>query len=80
MATAAAMAALRAMALGNCGCGSSNEDVCPDSGGKDDGNGGNGIGDDHPCHSCHAQYVTRHIVANAIACVVTVAIAFASMH
>ncbi len=35
IATAAAMAALRAMALGNCGGSSSNEDRCCDSGGKD---------------------------------------------
>jgi hypothetical protein len=43
MATAAAMAALRAMAVGYCGGGSSNEDGCRDSGGKDDSNGGNGV-------------------------------------
>jgi hypothetical protein len=35
MATAAAMAALRAMALGICGGGSSNEDGCHDSGGEE---------------------------------------------
>jgi hypothetical protein len=35
MATAAAMAALRATALGDCGGGSSDEDGCRDSGGKD---------------------------------------------
>ncbi len=35
MATTTAMAALRATALGNCGGGSSDEDGCHDSGGKD---------------------------------------------
>jgi hypothetical protein len=44
--TAAATAALRAMALGDCGGGSCNEDVCCNSRGKDNGNGGNGVGDD----------------------------------
>ncbi len=49
MATAAAMAALRATALGNCGGGSCNEDGCHNSGGKDDGDGANGVGDNCPC-------------------------------
>ncbi len=53
MVKAAAMAALRATALGNCGVGSSNENDCNDSGGKDDGNGRNGIGDDCPCRPHH---------------------------
>ncbi len=80
MATAAAMAVLRATALGNCGGGSSNEDGCCDSRGMDDGNSSNGIGDDCPCHPCHAHFVTLHVVANTIARVVTVpTIAFASM-
>ncbi len=45
MATAAAMAALRATTLGNCGVGSSDEDGCGDSGGEDNGSGSNSIGD-----------------------------------
>jgi hypothetical protein len=79
MATAAAMAALRAMALGDYGSGSSNEDGCCDSGGKDDGIGGNGTGDDHPCCPCHVHFVTCHVIANATARVVAIAIAFASI-
>jgi hypothetical protein len=43
MATAAAMAALRTMVLGDCGGGSSNEDGCRDSGDDDNGKGGNGM-------------------------------------
>ncbi len=35
MATATAMAALRATALGDCGGSSSDEDGCPDCGGED---------------------------------------------
>ncbi len=77
MATSAAMAALRAKALGNCGGGSSNEDSCRVSGGKDDGNGGNSDGDDRPSRSPHAHFVTHHIVANAVARVAAAAIAFA---
>jgi hypothetical protein len=53
MATAAAMAALRAMALGDCGGSSSDDGGCHDSRGKDNGDGGNGIGDNFPCHPCH---------------------------
>ncbi len=53
MATAAAMAALRAMALGGCSGSSSDDDGCRDSGGVDNGNGSNDIGDDSPCHPCH---------------------------
>jgi hypothetical protein len=53
MATAAAMAALRATVLGDCGGGSSDEDGCRDSGGKDDGDGGNGVGEDRPCRPRH---------------------------
>jgi hypothetical protein len=53
MATATAMAALRAMTLGNCGGSSSNDDGCNDSRGKDDSNGGNGIGEDSPCCPRH---------------------------
>jgi hypothetical protein len=79
METAAAMAALRATALGDCGGGSSNEDGCRDSGGEDDGDGGNGVGDDCPCCPCHAHFVTAHVVANAITRVVAVSIAFASV-
>jgi hypothetical protein len=59
MATAAAMAALRAMALGFCGDNSSNEDGICDSGGKDNGNSGNGFGANHLCCPCHAPFVTR---------------------
>jgi hypothetical protein len=40
MATAAAMAALKTMALGNCGGGSSYEDGCHNSGGEDNGEDG----------------------------------------
>jgi hypothetical protein len=60
MATTAAMAALRAMALGNCGVGSRDEDDCNNSGGKDYGNGGNGVGDD--CHRppCQPQHCCQH--------------------
>jgi hypothetical protein len=47
-ATAAAMAALRATTLGDCGGSSSNEDGCRNSQGKDYGIGGNGVGDDCP--------------------------------
>ncbi len=78
--TATAMAALRAMALGEYGGSSSNEDGCRDSRGKDNGDGGNSIGDDSPSHPDHAHFVTRHIVANAIARVVAVAITFANVH
>ncbi len=77
--TAAAIAALRATALGDYGGGSSNKDGCRDSGGEEDGDGGNGIGDDRPCRPCHAHLVTCHVVANAIARVVAVTIAFASV-
>jgi hypothetical protein len=60
MVTAAAIAVLRATALGDCGGGSCNEDGCCNSEGKDSGNGGNGIGDNCPCHPrhyplCHPQ-------------------------
>jgi hypothetical protein len=50
MATAAAMAALRATVLGNRIGGSSNEDGCGNSRSKDVGNGSDGVGDDPPCH------------------------------
>jgi hypothetical protein len=53
MATAAAMAALRATALGDCGGGICNEDGCCNSRGKDNGNSGNGVGDNRPCCPCH---------------------------
>jgi hypothetical protein len=53
MATAAAMALLRATVLSNCGGDSSNEEGRRNSGGKDYGNGGNDVGDDCPCHLCH---------------------------
>ncbi len=79
MATAAAMAALRATALGNCGGGSSNEGGCCDSGGKDYGNGGNGVGDNSPCDPRHAHFLTHHVFANTIAHVVAITIAFVSM-
>jgi hypothetical protein len=79
MATAAAMAVLRATVLGNCGGGSSNEDGCHDSGGEDNDDGGNGIGDHHPCRPFHAHFVTHHNIANIIAHVVAIVIAFVSM-
>jgi hypothetical protein len=53
MATAAAMAALRAIAFGDCGGSSSNDGGCRDSGGEDDGDGGIGVGDNCPCCPCH---------------------------
>jgi hypothetical protein len=79
MATAAALAALRAMALGTCGGGSSNEEGYHDSRGKDDGNGSNGISDEHSCCPRHSHFVTNNVVANAIARVVAITIAFVSM-
>jgi hypothetical protein len=79
MATAAAMAALRTTALGNCGGGSSNEDGCRDSGGDDDGEGGNGVVMIALVALAVAHFVTRHVVANAIARVVAVAVAFFSV-
>jgi hypothetical protein len=80
MVIATAMAALWAPVLGNGGGGSSNEDGCRNSGGKDNGDGGKVIGDDRPCCPHHACFVTRHVIANTIAHVVAVAIAFVSMH
>jgi hypothetical protein len=56
MATAAAMAALRAMVLGDCGGGSCNEDGSRGSGGKDDGDSGNSIGDEHPTNTTIHQH------------------------
>jgi hypothetical protein len=53
MGTAAAMAALRATALGDCGGGSSDDDGYRYSGGEDNNNGGKGIGDDCPCCPLH---------------------------
>jgi hypothetical protein len=79
MATAAAMAVLRAKVLGDCGGNSSNKDGCHDSKGEDNGNGSNSVGDDCPCCPCHAHFITRHVVANAIAYVVAIAIAFVSV-
>jgi hypothetical protein len=73
------MATAAATMLDDCGGGSSNVDGCRNSGGKDDGNDGNGVGDDHPCLPCHAHFVTRHVVANAIVHVVAIAITFASV-
>jgi hypothetical protein len=73
------MAVLRATVLGNCGGGSSNKDGCCNSGGKDDGDSGNGIGDDRPCCPCYARFVTCHVVASTIACVVAIVIACVSM-
>jgi hypothetical protein len=60
MTTAAAMAALRATMLGNCGVSSSDDGSCGNSGGKVNGYGGNGIGDNCRCcprHGplCHPQ-------------------------
>ncbi len=79
MATAAAMAALRTMVLGDCGGGSSNEDGCRNSGGDDDGEGGYGVMMIALVALAVAHFVTRHVVANAIACVVSIAIAFFSV-
>jgi hypothetical protein len=73
------MVTAAATKLGNCGGRSSNEDGCHNSGGEDDGDGGNGVGDHCPCRPCHAHFVTHHIVANTIARVVTATIAFASV-
>ncbi len=73
------MATAAAMTLGNYGGGSSNYDSCHDSRGKDDGDSGNGLGDDCPCCPHHAHFVTHHVVANAIARVVAIAISFASV-
>jgi hypothetical protein len=53
MATAPAMARLKTTSLGDCGGGSSDEDGCRNSRGRDFGKGGNGVGDDPPCHPCH---------------------------
>jgi hypothetical protein len=79
MATAAVMAALRAMALGDCGVSSSNADGCSDSGGKDDGDGSNGVGDDCLVALAITHFVTRNVLANAIARVVAVTITFVSV-
>ncbi len=79
MATAATMAALRAMVLGNGGGGGSNEDGCRDSKGEDYGNSSNSIGDNRLCHLAIVHFVTRHIVANAIAHVVAITITFVNM-
>jgi hypothetical protein len=38
------------MKLGDCGVGSSDDGGCGNSRGKDNGNGGNGVGDDCPSH------------------------------
>jgi hypothetical protein len=81
IATTTAMDVLRAMALGNCGVGSSDKDGCGDSGGDDDDDGGKGIGDVTIALAALAiaHFVSRKVVANAIACVVAVAIAFVSV-
>jgi hypothetical protein len=70
MATAAAMAALRAMALGDCGGSSSDDNRCRDSRGKDDGNGGNSVGDDSPCCSCHCPlcHPPHHCQCHCLCC------------
>ncbi len=71
MATAAAMAAVRAMALGYCGGSSSNDNGCCDSKGRDNSNDSNGVGDDSPCcpghcplhhlpHSCQRHCLCCH--------------------
>jgi hypothetical protein len=67
------------MALGDCGGGSSDEDGCHGSRGKDDGNGSIGVSDDCPSCPCYAHFVICHVVSNAITCVVTIIIAFVSM-
>ncbi len=79
MATAAAMAVLRTTALGNCGGGSSNEDGCRDSGGKDNGKGGNGVVMIALVALAVAHFVTCHVIANTIARVVANAVAFVSV-
>jgi hypothetical protein len=73
------MAALRTTALGDCGGGSSNEDGCRDSGGDNNGEGGNGVVMIALVALAVAHFVTCHVVANAITRVVTVAVAFFSV-
>jgi hypothetical protein len=79
MATTTAMAVLRAMALGYCGVGSNNEDGCSDSGGKDNGNGATALVTIALVSLTITHFVSRNVVANAITCVVAVAIAFVSV-
>jgi hypothetical protein len=79
MTTAAAMAALRAKALGNCGGGSCNEDGYRDSRGKDNGNRATALVMIALVALAIAHFVTSNIVANAITCVVAIAIAFVSV-
>jgi hypothetical protein len=79
MATATAMAELRTTALVDFGGSSSNEDGCRDSKGKEDGNGGNGMVMIALVALTVAHFVTRHVVINAIARVVAIAIAFVSL-
>ncbi len=83
MATATAMAALRAMALGNCGGSTSNEHGSRNSRGKDNGDSGNSVGDDRKTIAlvalAIAHFITHHVVSDTITCVVAVAIAFVSV-
>jgi hypothetical protein len=67
------------MALGNCGGGSSNEDGCHNSGGKDDGNGSYRVVMIALVTLATAHFVIRHVVANTIARVVAVAVTFVSV-
>ncbi len=79
MATAVAMAALRTTMLGDCGGGSSNDDGLCNSGGDNDGKGGNGMVMIALVALAVAHFVTHHVVANTIPSVVAVTIAFFSM-
>ncbi len=79
MATAAAMDAMRATALGNCGSGSSNEECCCDSGARTTVTVATVLVTIALVALAIAHFVTRNVVANAIACVVTIAIAFVSV-
>jgi hypothetical protein len=76
MATAAAMAALRAMALSDCGGSSSNDGGCRDSRGKDDNNGGTALVTITLVALAIAHFLTHHIIATTNAPVVTIAITF----
>jgi hypothetical protein len=79
MATAAAMAAPKTTALGDFGGGNSNEDGCRNSGGEDNGNGGNGVVMITCVALAVAHFVTRHVIANAITRVVAIAVAYVSV-
>jgi hypothetical protein len=79
MVTAGAMAALSAMALGNCGVSSSNEDSCNNSGGKDNREVAIALVTIALVALAIAHFITCNFVANAITRVLTIAITFVSM-